>query len=70
LSRAVIRLPQERVRVDVGVEVLPCRERVVHQSPRGWLPPGTDHVHQVVFIVLSPAGLLLPVREFFPVAGG
>ncbi|HEV3356156.1 MAG TPA: hypothetical protein VG247_05130 [Pseudonocardiaceae bacterium] len=30
------------------------------------LPPGTDHVHQVVFIVLSLAGLLLPVRQFFP----
>jgi hypothetical protein len=32
----------------------------------GGLPPGKDHVHQVVFIVLSLAGLLLPVREFFP----
>lgn len=31
------------------------------------LPPGTDHVHQVVFVVLSLAGLLLPVRQFFPV---
>lgn len=30
------------------------------------LPPGTDHVHQVVFVVLSLAGLLLPVRQFFP----
>lgn len=30
------------------------------------LPPGTDHVHQVVFIVLSLAGLLLPIRVFFP----
>jgi hypothetical protein len=30
------------------------------------LPPGSDHVHQVVFIVLSLAGLLLPVRPFFP----
>jgi hypothetical protein len=30
------------------------------------LPPGTDHVHQIVFIVLSLAGLLLPVRQFFP----
>jgi len=29
------------------------------------LPPGKDHVHQVVFIVLSLAGLLIPVREFF-----
>src|SRR5215216_7728541 len=31
----------------------------------GGLPPGKDHVHQVLFIVLSVAGLLLPVREFF-----
>lgn len=32
----------------------------------GDLPPGHDHVHQVVFIALSVSGLLLPVREFFP----
>jgi uncharacterized membrane protein HdeD (DUF308 family) len=31
----------------------------------GGLPPGKEHVHQVVFIALSLAGLLLPVREFF-----
>src|SRR5829696_6383383 len=31
----------------------------------GGLPPGKDHVHQVVFIILSLVGLLLPVREFF-----
>lgn len=31
----------------------------------GQLPPGKDHIHQVVFTVLSLAGLLLPVREFF-----
>jgi uncharacterized membrane protein HdeD (DUF308 family) len=30
------------------------------------LPPGKDHIHQVVFIVLSVIGLLLPVRDFFP----
>jgi hypothetical protein len=35
----------------------------------GGLPPGQDHVHQIVFIVLSLAGLLLPVREFFPRRG-
>jgi hypothetical protein len=29
------------------------------------LPPGTDHVHQIVFIALSLLGLLLPVRAFF-----
>jgi len=32
----------------------------------GNLPPGTDHIHQIVFIVLSLIGLLLPVRVFFP----
>jgi len=36
---------------------------VVHLVGR--LPPSKDHLHQVVFIVLSLAGLLLPVREFF-----
>jgi hypothetical protein len=32
----------------------------------GGLPPGKEHVHQVVFIALSLAALLLSVREFFP----
>ena len=32
----------------------------------GGLPPGQDHIHQVVFIVLSLLGLLLPLSEFFP----
>ncbi|GHO82703.1 hypothetical protein [Dictyobacter formicarum] len=32
----------------------------------GGLPPGQEHIHQIVFIVLSLAGLLLPVGEFFP----
>jgi hypothetical protein len=31
----------------------------------GGLPPGTEHVGQVVFIVVSLAALLLAVREFF-----
>jgi hypothetical protein len=31
----------------------------------GGLPPGKDHIHQVAFIVLSLAGLLLPVRDIF-----
>ncbi len=31
----------------------------------GGLPPGKDHVHQIVFIVLSLAGLLLPLPEMF-----
>ena len=30
----------------------------------GGLPPGKEHVHQVVFIILSLVGLLLPIREF------
>ena len=30
----------------------------------GGLPPGRDHIHQVVFIVLSLTGLLLPARDF------
>jgi hypothetical protein len=29
------------------------------------LPPGNDHIHQVVFIVLSLLGLILPLRQFF-----
>ncbi len=29
----------------------------------GGLPPGQEHVHQIVFIVLSLVGLLLPVGE-------
>lgn len=32
----------------------------------GDLPPGRDHIHQVVFIALSLFGLLLPIGEFFP----
>lgn len=32
----------------------------------GGLPPGKDHIHQIVFIVLSLVGLLLPVGDFFP----
>jgi hypothetical protein len=35
----------------------------------GGLPPGKEHVHQVVFIVLSLAGLLLPIRQFFSPVG-
>ncbi|WP_020658717.1 hypothetical protein [Amycolatopsis benzoatilytica] len=29
------------------------------------LPPGKDHVHQIVFIALSVIGLAVPAREFF-----
>jgi multisubunit Na+/H+ antiporter MnhB subunit len=35
----------------------------------GGLPPGNEHIHQIVFIVLSLAGLLLSVGEFFPRRG-
>ena len=31
----------------------------------GKLPPGQDHIHQIVFLVLSLFGLLAPAREFF-----
>jgi hypothetical protein len=31
----------------------------------GGLPPGNDQIHQIVFIVISLLGLLLPVRQFF-----
>jgi hypothetical protein len=32
----------------------------------GNLPPGNDHIHQVVFILLSLIALLLPLDQFFP----
>ena len=32
----------------------------------GNLPPGHDHIHQVVFIMLSLLGLLLSLPHFFP----
>ena len=32
----------------------------------GELPPGEDHIHQIVFIVLSLAVLLISISEFFP----
>jgi hypothetical protein len=35
----------------------------------GGLPPGKEHIHQIVFIVLSLAALILPMREFFPRKG-
>jgi hypothetical protein len=31
----------------------------------GGLPPGNDHIHQIVFIVISLLVLLLPVKQFF-----
>lgn len=30
----------------------------------GALPPGKDHIHQIVFIALSVLGLVLPARQF------
>ncbi|WP_210718195.1 hypothetical protein [Amycolatopsis acididurans] len=60
------------------ISVVPFRRRerwawfVLWFYPLFWLahlvfglPPGKDHVHQVVFIALSLAGLLLPMRMFF-----
>ncbi len=32
----------------------------------GGLPPGQDHIHQIIFILLALIGLLIPVAEFFP----
>jgi hypothetical protein len=32
----------------------------------GNLPPGQDHIHQVVLIILSLGGLLISVDAFFP----
>ncbi len=32
----------------------------------GGLPPGQDHIHQIVFIILSLIALLISVGEFFP----
>lgn len=29
------------------------------------LPPGQEHVHQIVFIIISLAGLILPMNVFF-----
>jgi hypothetical protein len=31
----------------------------------GNLPPGQDHIHQIVFIIVSLIGLLITAREFF-----
>jgi hypothetical protein len=36
----------------------------------GGLPPGQDHIHQIGFIILSLASLLLSMRTFFPPAAG
>ena len=31
----------------------------------GGLPPGQDHIHQIVFIIFSLIGLLISAKEFF-----
>jgi uncharacterized membrane protein HdeD (DUF308 family) len=36
----------------------------------GGLPPGQDHIHQIVFIVLSLVGLLISRSDFFPRGAG
>jgi len=36
----------------------------------GGLPPGQDHIHQIVFIVLSLVGLLISMSDFFPRGAG
>ncbi|MGE5249769.1 MAG: hypothetical protein ACM3QS_06090 [Bacteroidota bacterium] len=36
----------------------------------GGLPPGQEHIHQIVFILISLAGLLLPVNAFFSRGAG
>lgn len=36
----------------------------------GNLPPGQDHVHQIIFILLSLISLLVSIPEFFPRQAG
>ena len=36
----------------------------------GGLPPGQDHIHQILFIVLSIASLLASINEIFPQGAG
>jgi uncharacterized membrane protein HdeD (DUF308 family) len=36
----------------------------------GGLPPGQDHIHQIVFIVLSLVGLLISMSDFFARGAG
>jgi hypothetical protein len=35
----------------------------------GGLPPGQDHIHQIVFIVLSLFSLLISISDFFKPGG-
>jgi hypothetical protein len=63
----------------VSITILPFRRRerwawiCLWYYPLFWLahvvgdlPPGEDHIHQVVFIALSLVSLLLSASEFFP----
>lgn len=61
----------------ITMKAFRCRERWAYflfwYYPICWtahlfgnLSPGQDHIHQVVFIVMSLLGLLLPIDEFFP----
>ena len=36
----------------------------------GGLPPGQEHIHQIVFIALSSISLLISMGEFFPRGAG
>ncbi len=62
----------------VMITVIPFRRRerwawfVLWYYPLFWLahflgnlPPGQDHIHQIVFIVLSLFSLLISTRDFF-----
>jgi hypothetical protein len=58
-SIARARARARRVRIDV--------QKIL--GTRATKPPGKDHIHQIVFIVLSAAGLLLPVRDMIGAGG-
>jgi len=49
----------------MGVVCAVVLSALLASTPGGPIAAEQGHVHQVVFIVLSLAGLLLPVREFF-----
>jgi hypothetical protein len=62
---------------DVMISIIPYRRReqwawFTLYYPLFWLahflgglPPGQDHIHQIVFIILSLVSLLLSISEFF-----
>jgi putative transposase len=81
-ATAGARGPDQRIRtgrvkplVSTGDQLMEPHRFTLWFYPLFWLahlvfglPPGTDHVHQVVVIVLSLTGLLAPARQFFPPA--